>query len=187
MTRCLLLREGGLLCPLPLITCLLSEAASLVWTVLSEMREQLTTQLPLPLASQLYLTGSLGVWGREVPGPRAGLAQGTGGVGLAWGNVPLALGAADTCGLVGWKLAGDDPRLGQSSSGGAKSQPAHSKGGLQASAGTGASQRPWSEALGMGDGEAVKTGYGRPSPSTWAGKLVEAWTYDMLCPLDSSI
>lgn len=43
----------------------------------------------LPLASPLYLIGSLGVWGRGVPGLRAGLAQGTGAVGLAWGNVPL--------------------------------------------------------------------------------------------------
>lgn len=127
----------------------------------------------LPLASPLYLVGILGVWGREVPGPRAGLAQGTGGVGLAWGSVPLALGAADTCRLVGgWKLAGDDPRLGHFSFWGCQvTASTQVREGYRPVLGTGAFQRPWTEALGWGDGEAVKTGYGRPSPSTWEGEV----------------
>lgn len=52
--------------------------------------------------------------------------------------------------------------------------------------GTGAFQRSWTEALGLGDGETVKNGQGRPSPSKWEGKVGRSWTCDMLFPLASS-
>lgn len=37
--------------------------------------------------------------------------------------------------------------------------------------GMGAFQRPWTEALGLGNGEAVKNGHRRPSPSSWEGEV----------------
>lgn len=102
MTRCLLLRGRPALPTAPhhLPTYLKQPFSGLDGALQNEGTAD-HSAASLPLASPLYLIGSLGVWGREVPGPRAGLAQGTGGVGLAWGNVPLALGAADTCRLVG--------------------------------------------------------------------------------------
>lgn len=79
------------------------------------------------------------MWGREVPGPRDYLVQGTGWLGLAKDCVPPAVGAAKACSLVGGKkLAGDDLRLGHSSHPGDASYSQHTgEGGLQASAGHG--------------------------------------------------
>lgn len=135
----------------------------------------------LPLASPLYLVGSLGVWGREVPGPRAGLAWNRwGGPGLGqcssctWGCRHLQAGRR----LVGgWKLAGDDPRLGQFSFWGCQvTASTQVREGYRPVLGTGAFQRPGLRPWG---GEMVKQSrlaMGGPAPPPGMGKLVEAWT-----------
>lgn len=74
------------------------------WTMLSKVRGQLTTQLPLyHWCPSLYLLGSYEVWGGEVPGLWARLAA---------GQCPPypALGAVEASRLVGGgRLAGDTP------------------------------------------------------------------------------
>lgn len=132
MTRCLLIREGGLLCPLPLTTYLpiqriqhcprVSPFSGLDDALQSEGTAD-DSATPLPLAS-FYLSRSPGVWVGEVPRPLAHLAQGTGGVGLAWGTIPPAVGAAEACKLVGGWLGMVPVWDATLALGSAKSQPA---------------------------------------------------------------
>lgn len=53
--------------------------------------------------------------------------------------------------------------------------------------GTGAFQRPWTEALGLGGIVKQSKLAMEAQPLHLVRGLVEAWTYNMLCPLASSI